>query len=569
MIIKQQPTAWYWPSIAVTFITLLFSSPLFASVTVVSVVQDPENPVVEGNNVSYTITVNNPANEPPAFIEIAVLSGVNNISANFIYTSASPNCTLDGSIYYCDQLTPDSTAVYSFEWISPPAIADYPLTFQIGCSGTGCTGENVNLTTSVVLSSFATLPSLTPSEKSLANVLDTACASLDARGESITTEQQAMLDACNSIKAGTSSEQASDIRELLPKQAPAQGTSSIEASTKQFDNVSSRMTALRSGVQGVSTLGLTLHYQGLTLPGRLFTPLVVNTTETTHDSGNALFSRLGFFINGTISLGEKEASSSELAFDFSTKGLTVGVDYRFSDQFILGGALGYVRNDTDFQDSRGSMSVNGHTLSLYSTYYHSEAIYLDAIASIGLNRFDNSRKMSFSSFSGEASGDTIGTEYSLSVGGGYDYYKDALSFGPYGRINYIQADIDSYTEKSAVGLALNFDGQSVTSLNSQIGGKASYAISTARGVFMPHVSLEWAHEFNNDSRYINASFVNDPTGTTFKLSTDDPDRDYFKLGTGLSATLGNGKSAFIYYETLLGQKDVTQHVISAGGRFEF
>ncbi len=567
MIIKQQPTAWYWPSIAVTFITLLFSSPLFASVTVVSVVQEPENPVVEGNNVSYTVTVNNPANEPDTFVEIVILSGANNnVSANFRNTSA--NCTLDVGIYYCDQLTSGNTAVYSFEWGSPPAIADYPLTFQVDCSGTGCTGGSVDLTTSVVLSSFTTLPNLTPSEKSLANVLDTACASLNTMNES-TTQQQAMLDACNSINAGTSSEQASDIRELLPKQAPAQGTSSIEASTKQFNNVSSRMTALRSGVQGVSTLGLTLHYQGLVLPGTLFAPLVVNTTETTHDSGNALFSRLGFFINGNISLGEKDASSSELAFDFTTKGLTVGVDYRFSDQFILGGALGYVRNDTDFQDSRGSMSVNGHTLSLYSTYYHSEAIYLDAIASIGLNSFDNNRKMSFSSFSGEASGDTTGTEYSLSIGGGYDYYKDAFSFGPYGRINYIQADIDSYTEESAIGLALNFDGQSVTSLNSQIGGKASYAISTARGVFMPHVSLEWAHEFNNDSRHINASFVNDPTGTTFKLSTDDPDRDYFKLGAGLSATLGNGKSAFIYYETLLDQEDVTQHAISAGGRFEF
>ncbi|MCF6281080.1 MAG: autotransporter outer membrane beta-barrel domain-containing protein [Candidatus Polarisedimenticolaceae bacterium] len=560
MIINRQR---YVQFALAVLVSLLFSTSAFANVTLVSVVQNPENPVVVGNNVSYTVTVSNPVSEPTTFIDITVLSGVN-ITPNFRNTSA--NCMLDG-IYNCGELTPGSTAVYSFEWVSPPAIADYPLTFQIGCSGAGCIGGSVDLTTSVVL--FSMLPGLTTSEKSLANVLDTACASLDEMGESITTQQQALLDACSAINAGTSSEQVSAIRELLPKQAPAQGTSSIEASTKQFDNVSSRMTALRSGVQGVSTLGLTLHYQGLTLPGTLFAPLVVNATETTHGGGNALFSRLGFFINGNISLGEKDASSSELAFDFNTKGLTVGVDYRFSDQFILGGALGYVRNDTDFQDSRGSMSVNGHTLSFYSTYYHSEAIYLDAIASIGLNRFDNSRKMSFSSFSGEASGDTTGTEYSLSVGGGYDYYKDAFSFGPYGRINYIQADIDSYTEESAVGLALNYEGQSVTSLNSQVGGRASYAISTSRGVFVPHVSFEWAHEFNNDSRHINATFVNDPTATTFKLSTDDPDRDYFKLGTGITSTLGGGKTAYLYYETLLGQDDVTQHTISAGGRFEF
>ncbi len=571
MMIQKQLKNRTWLVVATIF-TLLFCNSVFSDVTIVSVVQDQENPIAAGSNISYTITVHNPATELAAEPNIGVFNTLSeNITGAFINTSS--NCTPDG-LYYCDELLPGNTAVYRFEWASPPAVADYSLTFQVGCfigigTTTPCTGGSASLTTSVKTFTFSNFKDLSSNEQALANAFDAACTDLDAMDQQPTTKQQELLATCNLINTGTSEEKIKAIQELLPKQAPAQGGAAIEASTKQSNNVTARMSNLRSGIKGVSTLGLTLHYQGLILPGTIFNPLTALNATNEQGTSTPLYSRLGFFINGDISLGDKDASSDELAFDFTTKGLTAGADYRLDDQLIIGGAIGYVRNDTNFKDSRGSMSIDGHTLSLYSTYYHSEALYLDAIASVGWNSFNNSRKMSFESFSGKASGDTGGIKYSLSVGGGYDYYKNELSFGPYGRINYVNTDIDGYSESSAVGLALSFDDQNVTSLSTQIGGQLSYALSTSHGVFLPHLSFEWTHEFRNNSRNISASFVNDPTGTKFELSSDDPDRDYFNLTTGVTATLGNGKSAYIQYETLLGKDDLTQHTLSAGGRFEF
>ncbi len=270
-----------------------------------------------------------------------------------------------------------------------------------------------------------------------------------------------------------------------------------------------------------------------------------------------------------MSFGDKSESSNELGFDFDTKGITAGLDYRFTDQFVVGGALGYVSNETDFDASRGDMAVKGYTLALYSTYYHNQASYFDAIVSYGWNEFDASRQVSFLTFDEKASGDTEGTEISVSLGGGYDFNRNGFAFGPYGRINYVSADVDGYTENTSTGLELVYDDQSVDSMTTLLGGQLSYAISTSRGVFTPQLRFEWAHEFKDDSRFIKARFLYDPTETSFRLSTDDPDRDYFNLGAGVSATFGAGKSGYIYYEALLGQEDVKQHSLAVGFRLEF
>jgi hypothetical protein len=86
---------------------------------------------------------------------------------------------------------------------------------------------------------------------------------------------------------------------------------------------------------------------------------------------------------------------------------------------------------------------------------------------------------------------------------------------------------------------------------------------------MPQLRFEWEHEFEDDSRFINARFVNDPTRSGFAIETDKADTDYFNLGIGLSAVFSQGRSGYLFYETRLNQDDVTLHMINGGLRIEF
>ena len=422
---------------------------------------------------------------------------------------------------------------------------------------------------------FPELTGLSDSEQEVYESFQSACSAFTSDtpvdgSEGVNNLREACLVLANTdVNALTNA-----VIQMTPKQGPAQGTTSVETNKRQFDNIASRMAALRSGATGLSVAGLTLQYQDLSLPASLFT-----SHSDTPSGGSAgsddtlLIGRLGIFINGSVSFGDKASSGNEIGFELDTKGLTVGADYRFTDKFIVGGAIGYLDNETDFDGNRGSMDVDGYTLSIYSTYYHDENTYLDAIGSVGWSDFTNRRAVDIgvSIPEAEVKGDTDGRKVALSIGGGYDFYHKSFSFGPVARINYINADINSYAEGSVTGFELNYDSQNVESLTSILGGQLSYAISTSNGIFTPQLLFEWAHEFKDDSRFITARFVYDTSSTPlpFNLATDDPDRDYFNLGAGLSATFAEGKSAFIFYQTNLQREDINLDTISAGLRLTF
>ena len=512
----------------VPFILLfIISGSLYADVSATGS-QSPQNPVTEGVNPVYTITVTNLDQQSPVFPDITILLNGVNVSASF----TSSSCDLDISAFFCGQIGENNSASYQFQWNTPPPADIYPLVFVVGCGD--CNGDSVAITT-IVEPEPVTPPEpipapgfsdisdlLTDNEEEVLDSLKSACSSLTGvTGEGVDN----LREACLALENADDATQANAIRQLTPKQGPAQGTSSVETNKRQFDNITSRMAALRSGATGLSVAGLNLQYQQLSLPGSLFT-----ADSDTPSGGSAgsedtlLIGKLGIFINGSVSFGGKDSSANELGFDVDTKGLTVGVDYRFTDKFVAGGAVGYANNETDFDSNRGGMDVDGYTLSVYSTYYHDENSYLDAIGSVGWSDFNNRRAVDLGIVTipvAEVNGDTKGQKVAFSIGGGYDFYHKGLSFGPVARFNYINANIDSYAESSSTGFEFDYDSQDVESLTSMLGGQLSYAISTSNGIFTPQLLFEWAHEFKDDSRFITARFLYDASSTPLPFNLRD------------------------------------------------
>jgi outer membrane autotransporter protein len=171
----------------------------------------------------------------------------------------------------------------------------------------------------------------------------------------------------------------------------------------------------------------------------------------------------------------------------------------------------------------------------------------------------------------DADADTDGDDFVASLGLGYDWSRDALTFGPYARLTYYESNIDGYTEggTGATELALKVDDQSVESLTSSIGARLSYAISQSFGVIIPQIRAEWVHEYSNDARDIAATYVFDPNQIPLLAKTNDPDRDYGYIGVGVSSVLPQGRQLFLDYQGLVGYRDLEDHRIVAGLRLEF
>lgn len=336
----------------------------------------------------------------------------------------------------------------------------------------------------------------------------------------------------------------------------------LDTAFVQMRNVGRRIREVRTGGPAMSVFGTALG----PVPGDIRVMSLSEASEAAAmaTARDALGGRFGLFLNGQGSFGTRDETAYTRGYDSRTIGLTGGVDYRFSDNFILGAALGIVRAKSTFNADYGDATANGFAGSVYGSYYHGK-FYVDIIGTLGLNRYDTRRALGV----GDAQGATNGRQYGGSVSAGWNTNRGAFAFGPYVRAGYIRVDVNDFTESGSTGSEMAVSDQAATSFTTALGGQASYSISRSWGVLTPSVRVEFEHEQRQNVRTLSGSLVADPIRTLFAIPVDTPDSNYFNVGVGLAAQFANGRAAFINYETMLGRSQITNHAVIVGGRVEF
>ena len=186
------------------------------------------------------------------------------------------------------------------------------------------------------------------------------------------------------------------IKQITPNEVIGQSTSVTEIASAQLRNVGSRLSQIRGGAgSGFSAAGLNARYGNGSIPLGMLAYL--NKTEEESkgvDTNNDFISPWGFFVNGSVSMGKKDATGRELGFDFDTFGLTAGFDYRLDAKKVLGLALGYA-NFSSKIGKTAKLDSTGLTVTGYGSFYITEKLYLDARVSYGSPDFDQSRDIDF------------------------------------------------------------------------------------------------------------------------------------------------------------------------------
>jgi len=383
---------------------------------------------------------------------------------------------------------------------------------------------------------------------------------------------------CDQFIAGARPENGAAIinamEELTPNEVAAQSNSAAEIITSQFRNVNSRLAQLRGGGgSGVSFAGLTGRYGNESIPLGMLAYLNQSEEEAAATSNiNDFISPWGFFVNGTLSMGERDATGRELGFDFDTYGLTAGVDYRFSPTKVAGLALGYANFDSEIE-GEAEMQSTSITLTGYGSLYLTDNLYLDGRLSYGMPDFDQRRRINFTVddiiIDRIARGSTDASQYSVAMSMGYHFNKNAWSITPNASIRYVDTTIDAFTETGAGDFNFFIAEQEVKSLVWSVGASVSKAISLKNGVISPQFDFNISREQENDGGLLAARFINAPDDEIFWIGTDEPDRTYGSAGIGLVFIGANGKQAYINYRSLFGLDGFSRGTINIGARFEF
>lgn len=440
-------------------------------------------------------------------------------------------------------------------------------------------GTSQSVTFTALFNPLASLPGLTGPQRSMANTLDTLCPKLAGTADqrALTPGEQDLLTQCQTLITSSvtdPSAAAQGIAALTPEQASAPRKLATQITGAQIDNIVTRLMALRRGARGISLRNLTVNAGGQSVDGNT----VEGVSKQLDGTGGGAsaddtyeFERLGIFVNGSIDWGSKDRSANEDGFDFNTQGITAGVDYRFLEGLVLGLALGYGNTDATIDSNGGDIGANAWSSTIYGTYYATDHFYVEGSGMYGWNNYDQTRNISYSLLGGtrEAKADFGGSQYALMFGAGYDFIRGPGILDVYGRLRYVKVDLDSYREQGASGLDLTIDGQEATSLMSILGVNYTGSISLAKVVLVPQGWLEWLHEYDDGDDEVTGVFVNDPNQIPFALATDSFDTDSFRVGLGVGAQFGQGRTAFVTYEARVGLNNYTEQTATLGVRLDF
>ena len=427
------------------------------------------------------------------------------------------------------------------------------------------------------------LDELPPNQQSITMVILTSCPTGMGQG--------GFQELCNDLigDALMGGSVAIPLKQITPEESAAARAPAAESVTIQNINVNGRMAALRAGVTGLNASGFSINLAGINMNSNLFKGFSTGydsigpgVNASGADDSFDDFGRWGMFISGRAVFGDKDTTLDESGYKFNTGGLTFGVDYRFTDNFVGGMAFGYSDSDINIQGSSGTLDSRGLSFTLYGSYYPTDNFFLDASVSTASNDYDQSRPVDYqlsqvgSVVSETFSADYDGDQTGFTFGTGYDFNKNGWSFGPTLFVEYIDIKVDAYDEKLVngsagfeLGWATHIKKQAYESLIPSIGVQFSKAWSKSWGVIVPQGHIAWAKELKNDDTVISGYFLGDQGQVNFDLLTDALDGDFFKAGLGFSAMFPNNKSAFLMVDGDFGRDLLSVYYINAGFRWEF
>jgi outer membrane autotransporter protein len=271
--------------------------------------------------------------------------------------------------------------------------------------------------------------------------------------------------------------------------------------------------------------------------------------------------RWGVWVTGFGDFVNVDGDGNANGYDFTTGGFTLGIDYRITDQLVIGAVGDYSHTWTSLQPS-GDIDVDSGRGGLYATWFN-HGIYVNGAIYGGHNTYESSR----SSLGGLATGSTEGAEWSTFISGGYDFHFGHLTVGPIASLQYTYVSIDGFSENGSLA-PLQIHSGSAESLRSDVGFRAFYQWQIGKILVEPSLKAAWEHEYKYSALPITAGFAGIP-GPSATFFGPNEGHDSAVVSAGVSALLTPAISIYANYDGQLGREHYDSNAVTGGVRISF
>lgn len=297
---------------------------------------------------------------------------------------------------------------------------------------------------------------------------------------------------------------------------------------------------------------------------------LVSSSTTTEE-----YSKGNFFI--TIEKGslDRDVTQLEDGYDSKIQTSIIGGDYRFNDKLVAGMVIELSQNYIDY-DAGGNSNIETNGIIAYISYSLNEDLLVQLYGGTYSQNYERTRLSSFVEFDsfGGVNTDTSGTpdadfdanQYSAGAQLSYNFVVGQVSFAPNLAIDWLDTNYDTYNEAGESGLELKYHDDEISSLQSSAAIDISVAIRSGGWVLIPQLGINFKHEFDNDQREIEISFVDDTRSKRFSFETDEPDRNWLQYNIGLVVVAGKHTQVFANYRTIASHDYYEGKTLSIGMR---
>lgn len=362
----------------------------------------------------------------------------------------------------------------------------------------------------------------------------------------------------------------------------AQADSARRLALGQIDNFQRRLETLHSGAaSGGFTNGISLSSASARqnrdpmfgLRGRddeWSRRYIVQPDEPSTVSGAPGSGKLGdwsVWTGGAVNFGKTLPGTSVNGIDFTTSGISMGVDRALGDAFALGAGVGYGHDASDIGHHDSRSTVDGYSAAVYASYRPTPLVYVDALMGYQWMSFDARRYVTDNGNTVHGSRD--GTQLFASLSVGYEHRTlDGMLVSPYGRFDFARASLDSYTEHGDDIYALQYESQTVKTSTGVLGLRAQWVAKRDYGVWMPQLRAEFRHDFQGSSvaamRY--ADLLGGPLYSALLGATS---RNHTLVGAGVMLQTLSGWSLRAEYQNLLDNSTRDNQSIQLGMEKKF
>jgi len=266
----------------------------------------------------------------------------------------------------------------------------------------------------------------------------------------------------------------------------------------------------------------------------------------------------------------------ESAFDSRNNAVTLGVDRRLSDRWVVGAVLTHVRERVDYRGSISRLDGRQSGMLLFANrswgewrfdaYLGGSSGSADILRGIRYAVPVAGNAMAVIDTSAQASPDIrrrqagvamdwLGRRggWDIAVGGGFDYGRKQMG---------------EYIESGGQGLALRLPKRNA--YQRIVNGEARFGrtVSTNWGVWQPSAQIGWRHAITDSAERSSIRFVDDPLEYAVEFDAQPDDRGWGEFALTSSFTLTHGHSGFIEYRQRFAHDYLDDRVLSLGWRIE-